>query len=216
MRTRLLPCTLLTLLLSGCIDTYEEQYLAAQQEIAALKLELAEARRKLKAADNEVRHKIFTLARRANNYLQSTSFDAVELTRLQQELAVHLDSYTQLNGSADQVALVARFYTAKLSAMLTLQRDATRAYDRQYNSCLSDLDGQGKKNELSTMLCEVQADVARKDPLEKLNASIAAVLSVGKGLLDSDRQEGVAAMSLEQLEQQFQARLAEITTKISG
>ena len=215
MRWNLLSIGLVALLL-GCAPTYEEEYQAAQKEISALKLELAETQRKLKAADNEIRHKIFTLARRANNFLQASNLDTVELARLQQELAVHLDSYSQLNGNADQVALVARFYRDKLSAIVALQRDATRAYDRQYSSCLSDLDSQGKKNDLSTMLCEVQADVARKNPNEKLLASVTALLSVGRELLDSERLDGVASMSLEQVEERFQVRLNEIVKNSAG
>ena len=216
MRITLLPAILLASLLSGCIDTYEEQYLAAQQEISTLKSELAEARRKLKAADNEVRHKIFTLARRANNYLQAPTLDLAELDRMQQELSVHLQSYSQLNGTADQVALVAGFYRDKLAAILALQRDAARAFDRQYSSCLSDLDSQGKKNDLSTMLCEVQADVARKEPNEKLQATTAALLSVGRGLLDSERLDGVASMSAEKAEALFQRRLTDISKKTAS
>ncbi|WP_210395610.1 hypothetical protein [Motiliproteus sediminis] len=210
MHANALSLLLITTLLAGCAPSFEEEYKAAQAEIASLKQQLAETQRKLRAADNEVRHKIFTLARRANNYLQSTTFDAAEIDRLHKELLVHLDSYTQLNGAADQVALVARFYTDKLDTILTLRKDAMRAYDRQYNACLSDLDSSGKKSDISTMLCEVQADVARKDPSTKLLASTAALIEVGRELLDSERQDGTASMSLEQAENRFQGRIDEL------
>lgn len=186
---RALGLAFAVMFISACGPTFEAEYHAAQKELAQVKLQLAQARNKLSAADHETRSKIFSLARRANSHLLATSLDNSLLSSIQQEMALLADSYAQLNDSQDVAALTAQFYTAKLSLILELNRGQIHSYDRQYTACLSDLDSQGKKNELSTMLCEVQADAAARKPRQQYLASLAGTLQLGKKLLD-DRHSG--------------------------
>jgi len=176
-------------LLSACGPNFEAEYHATKEELLQVKLQLAEMQKKLSAADHETRGKIFSLARRANTHLQATTLDNNLISSVQQEMALLVDSYAQLNDSQDITALTAQFYTQKLALILELNRGRIHAYDRQYTACLSDLDSQGKKNELSTMLCEVQADAAARTPRQQYQANLAAILVLGQKLLDDRRND---------------------------
>lgn len=201
-RTLLSLCGLL--LLSGCINSYEEEYRAALKELEATQQALAEAQQKLKAADNEIRHKVFTLARRINTYVQAEQLDLPALEQMSQEMTVHRDSHDQMGDAADLTGVVARFYKDKVDRVIGLRRDSLSAYDRQYTACLSDLDAKGGKNQLGTMLCEVQADVAKHDLEMRQQATVRALLKVGEALLKSRSERGPAASDTE-VERRFQS-----------
>ncbi|MEH6470030.1 MAG: hypothetical protein V7752_02160 [Halopseudomonas sp.] len=173
---------LAAVLITACGPSYEAEYHAAQKELESVKQQLAEAQSKLSAADHETRSKIFSLARRANTHLRAKKLDANLISNIQQEMALLAASYAQLNSSHDITALTAQFYTEKLDLILQLNRQKSSGYDRQYNACLSDLDSRGKKNELSTMLCEVQADAAARKPRYQYIATLAATLAISKEL----------------------------------
>ncbi len=174
---------------SACGPNLEAEYRATQKELQQVKQQLAEAQNKLNAADHETRNKIFTLARRANTHLLAESLDSNLIGAIQQEMALLVDSYAQLNSNQDITSLTARFYADKLTLIRDLNRGQSNSYDRQYTACLADLDSQGKKNQLSTMLCEVQADAAARKPRQQYLASLAATLQVGKKLADDRRAD---------------------------
>lgn len=190
---------------SACGPNFEAEYHAAQKELEQVKLQLAEAQNKLNAADHETRNRIFTLARRANTHLLAASLDRNLIATIQQEMALLSDSYTQLNKNQDITSLTAQFYTAKLALILELNRGLSSAYDRQYTACLADLDSQGKKNQLSTMLCEVQADAAARKPRQQYLANLAATLHAGKKLLDDRRADN--PLDPQQLETLFNTEI---------
>ncbi|RDE22516.1 hypothetical protein DV711_07935 [Motiliproteus coralliicola] len=202
------------LLLSGCGPSYEEEYKATLAELQSVKTQLAEAQRKLSAADNENRSKIYLLVRRAQNHIGDEDFDREVIVKVQQEMKLLLESYRQLNSNSDLTAITATFYTDKLNLLLQLRRDSGIAYDRQYNACLSDLDSQGKKTELSTMLCEVQADAARRKPKQQLLANLMAFKVLGD-LLQDARQNDTPTTSLE-LEQRYKAELNKQLEKLAS
>ncbi|MEH6823225.1 MAG: hypothetical protein V7629_04845 [Motiliproteus sp.] len=174
---------------SACGPNFEAEYRATQKELQQVKQQLAEAQHKLNAADHETRNKIFTLARRANTHLLAKSLDRNLIAAIQQEMALLVDSYAQLNSDQDITSLTAQFYADKLTLIRDLNRGQSSAYDRQYTTCLADLDSQGKKNQLSTMLCEVQADAAARKPRQQYLASLAATLQLGKKLADQRRAD---------------------------
>ncbi len=198
------------LLLSACGPTFEAEYQATQKELHQVKQQLAEMQKKLSAADHETRSRIFSLARRANTHLQATALDSTLIGSVQQEMALLVDSYAQLNDSQDITALTAQFYNHKLTLILELNRSRIQAYDRQYTACLSDLESQGKKNELSTMLCEVQADAAARKPRLQYQANLAAILRVGQKLLDDRRTDN--RLDQQQLDNLYSAEVNKAKT----
>lgn len=212
LRTALLILT--AILLSGCGPSYEEEYKAAIAELEAVKTQLAEAQRKLSAADNETRSRIYLLVRRAKNHIGEDDFDREVIDKIQQEMKLLLDSYRQLNSATDLTTTTASFYNDKLALLLKLRADSVSAYDRQYNACLSDLDSQGKKTELSTMLCEVQADAARRKPKQQLLANLQAVKTLGQQL-HSARQNDTE-MSPVELETRYKGEVTKQLEKLSS
>ncbi|WP_421869206.1 hypothetical protein [Motiliproteus sp.] len=202
------------LLVSGCGPSYEEEYKATLAELQRVKAQLAEAQRKLSAADNETRSKIFLLVRRAQNHIGDEDFDREVIDKVQQEMKLLLESYRQLNSQSDLTTITATFYSDKLSLLMQLRRDSGNAYDRQYNACLSDLDSQGKKTELSTMLCEVQADAARRKPKQQLLANLTAFKLMGD-LLQDARQNDTPVTSPE-LEQRYKAEVNKQLEQLSS
>ena len=197
-------------LLSGCEPSFKEEYEATLKELEATKQALAVAQTKLKAADNEMRHKIFTLIRRTNNHLQTSNLDLPLLSQTGQELKVHIDSYNQLTGQSDHVSVTAEFYYRKLDTIRELLKNSRSTYDRRYNECLTTLGNKGNKNELSSMLCEVQADVAKQKLSDELNASIKALLFVAENQVQAGRQGSSANRSPADLEQEFKAKVENV------
>ena len=187
--------------LTACGPTFEAEYHATLKELEQVKLQLAEAQNKLSAADHETRNRIFTLARRANTHLLASS-------NIQQEMSLLSESYAQLNKNQDITLLTALFYADKLSQILTLNKLRSTAYDRQYTACLSDLDSQGKKNELSTMLCEVQADAAARKPRQQYLANLNATQQLGIKLLENRRED--TQINQQQIENLYNTELANL------
>ena len=201
--TRLILLTLAALLTVGCEPSFKAEYEAVKQELDLTKQALAEAQEKLKAADNEIRHKIFTLIRSANNRLQTTDVDLSELNRIIQEMQVHRDSYTQLNSDQDHVAVTSSFYLDKLEAVVELIGQSRSTYNRRYNECLAGLEEKGGKNDLSGMLCDVQADMAKQTLANEVDAYIEALLAVTEKQLKAGRRAASSDSTLNQLESDF-------------
>tara|TARA_R110002096_G_scaffold110892_1_gene242262 strand:+ start:106 stop:747 length:642 start_codon:yes stop_codon:yes gene_type:complete len=194
--------------LTACGPTFEAEYHATLKELEQVKLQLAEAQNKLSAADHETRNRIFTLARRANTHLLASSLDTSLISNIQQEMSLLSESYAQLNKNQDITLLTALFYADKLSQILTLNKLRSTAYDRQYTACLSDLDSQGKKNELSTMLCEVQADAAARKPRQQYLANLNAIQQLGIKLLENRRED--TQINQQQIENLYNTELANL------
>ncbi len=192
-------------LVTGCGPSFEAEYQATLKELDATKRLLAEAQQKLSAADHQTRSKIFALARRANTHLTAEPLDRTVIEKIQQEMALLSQSYAQFNAHQDLATLTAQFYADKLTLLLELEQDSRAAYDRQYTACLSDLDSQGKKNDLSTMLCEVQANAAGRKPSQRYSANLSALQQLGKQLM-SARQLNTP-LEPQQLEQQYQIQV---------
>ena len=211
---RVFYLTALTFTLLGCGPSYEAEYQAALKELESVKLQLAEAQQKLSAADHETRSKIFLLVRRARNHLQSESLNRDIIDKIQQEMQLLAQSYAQLNSAEDLTAVTAGFYADKLSLLMELERESSIAYDRQYNACLSDLESQGKKNDLSTMLCEVQADAAGRNPRNQFLASLTAVNQISVELHQVRQQGGQVTSS--ELIQRFEAEVDKQLADLSG
>ncbi|MCW8886283.1 MAG: hypothetical protein OQK12_13685 [Motiliproteus sp.] len=201
--TRLIALTLATFLMVGCEPSFKEEYEAVKQELEATQLALADAQQKLKAADNEIRHKIFTLIRSANNRLQSPDIDLSEINRIVQEMQVHRDSYTQLNTEQDHVAATSEFYLDKLEAVVELIAKSRSTYNRRYNECLAGMEETGGKNDLSGMLCDVQADMAKQALANEVDAYIEALLAIGQKQLKAGRRSNSSKSTIEQLESEF-------------
>ncbi|MEH6624972.1 MAG: hypothetical protein V7739_00870 [Motiliproteus sp.] len=200
---RAILVTLIALLLAGCEPSFKDEYEAVKKELAATKLELTAAHEKLKAADNEIRHKIFSLIRSANNHLQSTDIDMSALNRIQQELQVHIDSYTQLTAQQDHVSITSNFYREKLISVMEILKNSRLTYNRRYNECLSSMDEKGGKNDISSMLCEVQADMAKEALTKELKANIKALLTVSDQQLLAGRRAASSTTSTAELETLF-------------
>ncbi len=191
------------LLISGCEPSFKAEYEAVKQELAVTKLALEKANQKLKAADNEIRHKIFSLIRNGNNNLQSTDIDLAILNRIRQEMQVHIDSYTQLSKQPDHVSITANFYHKKLATVIEVIRNSRSTYNRRYNECLSSMQEDGSKNELSGMLCDVQADMAKETLVRELKANISALLKISGQQLEAGRRAASSTTSQQELEAQF-------------
>ena len=214
LRYRALPLGLFTLLLIGCGPSYETEYKAALAELETTKQALAEAQRKLNAADHETRSKIFSLVRRTKNHLAVEKIDSNMIDKIQQEMKLLTQSYAQLNGTGDLTATTAMFYSDKLAQLLQLQRDSSNAYNHQYNACLSDLDSKGNKSELSTMLCEVQADAAGREPRQRYEAHVESLRQIGEQLHRARLND--SPIAAERLENDFQAAFERQFAKRSG
>lgn len=192
-------------LLSACEPSFKEEYEATKKELESTKAALAEAQDKLKAADNEIRHKIFTLIRRASNHLKSTDIEIDKLNQYAQELGVHIDSYAQLNEQPDHVSITAIFFTSKLDLINDLISQSRSIYNRRFNECLRGIGNeQQNKNELSNMLCEVQADVAKEEITKELEGSIYALQKITEEQLKAGRQSGSSNTQPKALEKEFQ------------
>lgn len=198
------------LLLSGCEPSFKEEYEATLKELETTKAALAEAQEKLKSADNEIRHNLFTLMRRASNHLQSTDIEASRLKEYSQELVVHSESYLQLNPEADHVSTTAVFYAKQLESITTLLVESKQVYDRRFTECLRGIGNkQQSKNDLSNMLCEVQADVAKEDIEADLEASIKALATIFEEQLKAGRQASSSNVELKALEKRFRQLVEE-------
>ncbi len=207
---RAIVITLTALLLAGCEPSFKAEYEAVKKELAITKIELAAAHKKLKAADNEIRHKIFSLIRSANNHLQSTDIDLANLDRIQQEIQVHIDSYSQLSEQQDHVSITANFYRKKLISVMEVLRNSRSTYNRRYNECLSSMDEKGSKNELGGMLCEVQADMAKETLARELDANIKALLKVSAQQLQAGRRAASSNTSTAELEASFNKQRSQL------
>ncbi len=187
---RVILLTLSLALISGCGPSYEAEYQAAQQELAATRQQLAEAQQKLNAADHETRNRIFLLARRSNNQLNAENPDSAIISKVQEEMQQLLsDSYATHNNPQDLSALTAKLYSDKLTLILDLRRQSRSAYDRQLDVCLSALDSPLKKNDLSIMLCEVQAEAAARKPSQLYTANLTALNRIGNQLLTARQSD---------------------------
>ncbi|MEH6650439.1 MAG: hypothetical protein V7707_10480 [Motiliproteus sp.] len=192
---------LVSTLIGACSPSYEAEYNAALQELEATKQQLATLQQKLNSADHETRSKIYSLVRRASTHLNAKQMDTAIVDMIQQELSLLAKSYSQLNNSTGLAAVTARFYSEKLRLILDLKQQSARAYDRQYTACLADLDNRGSKTELSTMLCEVQANAAGRQPQLQLNANLIAFNQQSKHLKTARQND--SSISTEQLESQY-------------
>ncbi len=172
------------LFLAGCGQSYEAEYQAAQQEIHELKVALSEAERKLKAADSDTRLKLLTLMRRIQNALQGTTVDRDRLKRYVEELQIHSDSYVQMASSDDTLAIASTFFAEKTALLLSQLNQSSAAYDKRYFECVAELETQeNDSNRLNTMLCEVQADVARAKQKQQTEASQKTLLFIAEQLM---------------------------------
>ena len=192
---------LLSTLIGACSPSYEAEYNATLQELEATKQQLAILKQKLDNADHETRSKIYTLVRRASNHLKAEELDTAIVDMIQQELSLLSDSYNQLNNKTDLTAITAQFYSDKLQLILELKQQSARAYDRQYTACLAGLDSSGSKNDLSTMLCEVQANAAGRQPQQQFNANLIAFKQQSKQLMAA-RKDNIS-VSAKQFESQY-------------
>ncbi len=209
--TRVLLLFTALLLISACEPTFKQEYEATKLELEATKLALSQARQQLKAADNEIRHKIFTLIRRANTHLQSPDIELSKLKQYEQELQVHIDSYAQLNDAPDHVSETAAFYRAKLETIRNLLSNSRSAFNRRYNECVNAIDSKGgSQNELSAMLCEVQADVAQQALSNELDTTIKSLLFVTEQQLQAGRQGDSSSASQATLEAQFRTKAKQL------
>lgn len=202
------------LLISGCEPSYKEDYEALKRELEVTRQELLAVREQLKATNNEIRHRIFTLIRRSNTHLRQNLGD-IEFERLReymQEMQVHIDSYQQLNTEPDHVSSTANFYQKKLQQVNNLLKDSRSAYNRQYNQCKSSIEGRG---DVSTMLCEVQADMAKQELQTELLASIEALEQITNRQIKAGRHSDSSTVRLADLEQQFRSLVAELKQQSS-
>ncbi len=204
------------LILSGCEPSFKEEYQATLKELEVTRQALVAAQEKLKAADNEIRHKIFTLIRQSNKELQASTPDAGQLGQINRQMQVHIDSYTQLNGNSDHVATTAGFYNEKLSEIRDLLTLSRTTYDRRFNECLATLDSKANSRELGTMLCEVQADVARQDMATQFEALVKSLLFIADKQLQAGRQANSSSASPSDLEAEFQSRLEKVRQQQAG
>lgn len=200
---RIVLLLLFSALIGACSPSYEAEYNAALQELEATKHQLAILQQKLDNADHETRSKIYTLVRRASNHLKAEEIDTAIVDMIQQELSLLSDSYSQLNNETDLTAVTAQFYSDKLQLILELKQQSSRAYDRQYTACLADLDSSGNKNDLSTMLCEVQANAAGRQPQQQFSAHLMAFKQQSKHLKTARQDD--SSVSTQQLENQYRA-----------
>lgn len=201
-------------LLTGCEPSFKAEYEATLKELENTKVALAQAEERLKAADNEIRHKIFSLMRRSSNHIQSQDLQTSKLNQYTQELGVHIDSYTQLNEAEDHVSITANFFADKLDRIADLRGDAELVYDRRFTECLRGIGNQQQsKNELSNMLCEVQADVAKEELEVELNASIHALLQISEAQLKAGRRGSSSTTTRQELDSQFRQLVAEFKEK---
>jgi len=168
---------------------------------------LAVTKKKLQAADNEIRYKIFALLRKTNTHLQTSNLDLPLLRQITQELQVHIDSYRQLTDQSNHVTITAEFYHKKLEIIRELARNSRTTFDRRFNECLTGLDSKGGKNDLSTMLCEVQADVAKQELSKELDASIRALRLVSEQQVKAGRRANSSTISASELEIKFKERV---------
>ena len=198
------------LLLSGCEPSFKEEYERTLKELEATKEALEVAQQRLKATDNEIRHNIFSLIRRSNTHLLTDKLDLTQINQTAQELQVHIDSYRQLSNQTDHVSVTSEFYLGKLTTIHQLLRDSRSAYNRQFNECLTGIEGKGGKNELSSMLCEVQADVAKQVFSDKLDASIKALVAVTKHQVKAGRQADSTTASTADLERRFKDEVEKV------
>lgn len=205
----------LTLLLAGCEPSFKEEYQATLKELETTKAALAVAEERLKAADNEIRHNIFSLMRRASNHLRSQEIEPNKLNQYAQELSVHIDSYQQLNSTDDHVSITAVFYANKLDQISDLREQTSQVYDRRFTECLRGIGTQQNKHELSNMLCEVQADVAKEDLESQLHASVKALLTITEAQLEAGRRSTSSAITANELEKRFKSLVAENKEKTS-
>ncbi len=204
-------------LLAGCEPSFKEEYEATLKELQNTQAKLDEALEKLRAADSEIRHNIFTLMRRASNHLRSNDIEINRIKSLSQELLVHIESYVQLNKEADHVSVTASFYANKLQNITDLLQESRLVYDRRFNECLRGIGNkQQSKNELSNMLCEVQADVAREALNENLHASIYALSAIFEEQLKIGRQGSSAQTQTKTLEQRFRQLITESQEKTTS
>ncbi|OMH30265.1 hypothetical protein [Motiliproteus sp. MSK22-1] len=194
-------------LISGCEPSFKEEYESTLKELEETKKALGIAQQRLKAADNEIRHNIFSLIRKSNTHLLTDKLDLAQIDQIAQELQVHIESYQQLAGQTDHVSVTSEFYLGKLTVIYDLIRNSRAAYNRQFNECLTGIESKGGKNDLSSMLCEVQADVARQEFNNKLDASIKALLVVTKQQVQAGRQAASTTASSADLEQRFKAEV---------
>ncbi len=170
--------------LAGCGPSYEAEYRAAQQELHELKIALSVAERKLKAADSDTRLKLLTLMRRIQHALQGTTVDRDRIKRHIEELQIHSDSYVQMANSDDPLAIASAFYAEKTAVLLSQLDQSSAAYDKRYFECVAGLDKQGEdNNRLNTMLCEVQADVARAKQKRQTEISQKTLLFIAEQLM---------------------------------
>lgn len=193
---------LIVTMISGCGPSYEAEYQAALKELKTTQKLLTKAQQKLESADNDTRRKIFSLARRANSVIREESFDSSIIDNIQQEMTLLSQSYAQLNSNQDLSALTAQFYSEKLAVLLELKHQSAAAYDHQYQVCLSDLEAQSKKNDLSTMLCQVQANAAGLKPRQRVTANRTALHQLSQQLKST--REFNTPPDPQQLEQQYQ------------
>lgn len=201
----------LCLVLGGCSPSYEAEYHATVKELEQVKQQLAVAQQKLNTADYEIRSKIYALAQRANKYLKASSLDTDTLDRLMHEMELLSQSYQQFNQRQDLTALTAQFYSQHLNQVLALHQDSQKAYDRQYTDCLSELDSKRDKNNLSSMLCEVQANAAGRESRLKHLAHLSALTTIGDQLLQARLDQ--TDLSQQQLQLSYRQHVEEWLAK---
>lgn len=190
--------------LSGCEPSFKEEYESTLKELQKTQTELHEAKEKLRAADSEIRHNIFTMMRRASNHLRSTLIETNRIKTLSQELTLHIESYLQLSPEPDHVSVTAIFFADKLEQIIQLLQESKSAYDRRFTECLRGIGTQqNSKNDLSNMLCEVQADVAKDAIQTSLEGSIFALTNIFEEQVKVGRQGSSSDIQPKALDQRF-------------